>query len=672
LERCQHGPDGHGDVSALAIDPTTPGTLYAGTAGGDGRGRGVFKSTDGGSTWNAVTTGLFDNSDVLALAIDPTTPGTLYAATLGDFVFKSTDGGMSWRAVNSGLPAQPISALALDPTAPGTLYAGTGGGPSAYKSTDGAMSWQTAATGMPNDIHVHALVLDPAPPGALYAGTDGGVFKSTDGGMSWQAFNTGLSSFPRVLALTIDPTTPGTLYAGGYDGVFKSTDGGMSWQAFNNGLPSFPSVLALAIDPTAPGMLYAGLMDNGGVFGGGVFKSTVSASTWQAVIDGLPPSSYVGALAIDPTTPRTLYAGSDRGVFKSTDGGGTWAAAGTSFGAVRALALDASTPGALYAGTGCFQFDGSCRGDVFKSTDGGNTWSAADTGLPDNNFVRALAVDPSTPRTLYAGLEDIGGVFGGGVFKSTDGASTWQAIIDGLPPETQVGALAIDPIAPSTLYAGTGSCDVDMGCIGHGVFQSTDGGATWSGTGLTDIVTELLAIDPTTPGTLYAGTHSGVLKSTDGGGTWNAANTGLPATPEFDPSVTALAVDPSTAGTLYAGTYSGVFKSTDGGGTWAAFNAGLPAGAVVFGFALDPTPPARVYAGTSAGVFDIEQMPPSCIGDCSGTSTVAISDLVTLVNMALGDAQAACPNGVPSGAEVTVALIIQAVNDALNGCAATV
>src|ERR1700740_1992849 len=124
------GPAG-GAVFALALDPTTPTTLYAGTDGG------VFKSTTGGSSWSPVNTGLPSNTYVYALAIDPTTPTTLYAAMKG--VFKSTNGGSSWSAVNAGLPSTPIFALALDPTTPTTLYAGTGGG--VFKSTNGGNSW---------------------------------------------------------------------------------------------------------------------------------------------------------------------------------------------------------------------------------------------------------------------------------------------------------------------------------------------------------------------------------------------------------------------------------------------------------------------------------------------------------------------------------------------------
>jgi hypothetical protein len=151
---------------ALAVDPETPTTLYAGTDGG-----GVFKTTDGGASWNAGLT----NRMVLALALDPQTPTTLYAGTYGG-VFKTTDGGASWSA--AGLANRIVLALALDPQTPTTLYAGTDGG-GVFKTTDGGASWSAMNGGL-TLLTVRALALDPQTPTTLYAGTDGGgIFRWT-------------------------------------------------------------------------------------------------------------------------------------------------------------------------------------------------------------------------------------------------------------------------------------------------------------------------------------------------------------------------------------------------------------------------------------------------------------------------------------------------------------
>ena len=162
-----NGPEG-GMIYALAIDPATPSTLYAGTYG-----RGVFKSANGGASWSAANTGL-TNTNVRALAINPATPSTLYAGTWDDVsvggVFKSTDGGAAWSAVNSGLTTTDVRALVIDPATPSTLYAGT---ESVYKSTNGGALWTAANTGLTNP-YVNALAIDPTTPSTLYAGTRGG------------------------------------------------------------------------------------------------------------------------------------------------------------------------------------------------------------------------------------------------------------------------------------------------------------------------------------------------------------------------------------------------------------------------------------------------------------------------------------------------------------------
>src|SRR5919198_996515 len=183
------------------------------------------------------------------------------------------------------------------------------------------------------------------------------------------------------------------------------------------------------------------------------------------------------ALAVDPQNPAIVYAGtSSAGVFKSTDGGGTWSAVNTglinkspSSYEVRALAVDPQTPTIVYART---------KSGLFKSTDGGAQWS-----LVLGYVVSAVVIDPQTPTTLYAGSDS------GGVYRSIDGGANWSFIGSTNPfypyGYAPVAALAVDPQTPTTLYAGTGSA----------VFRSTDGGTTWSAV-LTGQTVDNLAIDP--------------------------------------------------------------------------------------------------------------------------------------------------------------------------------
>jgi photosystem II stability/assembly factor-like uncharacterized protein len=162
---------------------------------------------------------------------------------------------------------------------------------------------------------------------------------------------------------------------------------------------------------------------------------------------------------------------------------------------------------------------------------GVNVWTSHG---PGGGNVRALAIDPKAPATLYAAT------WSGGVFKSTDAGGNWEAASAGLPPEARFGALAIDPKTGATLYAGTSL----------GVFKSADAGRSWRTTSLAGVFANALGIDPANTATVYAGIDAGgVMKNTDGGNTWNAVNTGLTST-----SILALAIVPTTPTTLYAGT----------------------------------------------------------------------------------------------------------------------
>ena len=293
-----------------------------------------------------------------------------------------------------------------------------------------------------------------------------------------------------------------------------------------------------------------------------------TTETWIAFNSGLT-NDQVRALAIDPKNSSILYAGTNGGVFKSTDWGGQWSAvnSGLTNTKVWALAIDPSSPRTLYAGT---------EDGIFKSTDGGGHWSAVNNGLK-NKLLYALAIDPSNPSTVYAGT-------GGGVFKTTDGGGHWNSCGLGYV----INRLAIGSSNTSIIYAVTQS---------SGIFKSTDGGDTWlpAFTGLACTLGYSLAIDPTNPSTIYAGWDFAVMRSTDAGGRWVAIL--------IAPYVLGLAVDPSNPSTLYAGTWGlGVFKSTDGGATWNFMNSGLT-NRLVTALAIDPTNPSVMYAGTWAGIF---------------------------------------------------------------------
>ena len=344
---------------------------------------------------------------------------------------------------------------------PETFYAGTAVG--IFKSTDGGATLTGVNTGLPG-LPTDGVVIDPATPATVYSTAGGGIFKSTDAGGHYAPIKTGsMGGF--VLTLAIDPVTPTTLYAGmDRDGVVKSTDGGEHWAAANSGLEGsygYPvSISTLAIDPTMPSTVYA---TTGGTYlteRRGAFKTTDGGASWTAINVGFSSSPGVGALAIDPAGPATLYAGVNTiipdnygysyptryDLYKSTDGGGSWTPLGTGGG--RALAIDPAIPGTVYSTARDYSFYTS-SGGVLKTTDAGASWQPVNVGL-DCSVVTALMIDPTLPATLYAGTMD------NGVFESTNGGGRWTAINTGLT-NLQIRALAIDPAKTgTTVYAATG------------------------------------------------------------------------------------------------------------------------------------------------------------------------------------------------------------------------
>jgi photosystem II stability/assembly factor-like uncharacterized protein len=218
-------------------------------------------------------------------------------------------------------------------------------------------------------------------------------------------------------------------------------------------------------------------------------------------------------------------------------GVGIWTPVGPYGGIVRALAVDPAAPDTLYAGAGL---------GIFKSTDRGETWTVASRGL--GTLGAEVVAFAAAPGVLYAGTRD------SGVFKSTDGGRIWTSASVGLPHS--ILSLAVDPRSPDKIWAGTPQA----------VFFSTDGGATWQSrrSGFPKKVTvQALAVDPD-GGWVHAGTRLGVWRSSDEGRTWQQTAQGLPV----NLSVNDLGIEPGTPSTIYAATSGGIYRSTDRGKTW--------------------------------------------------------------------------------------------------------
>ncbi|MBI3634691.1 MAG: hypothetical protein HY216_00560 [Candidatus Rokubacteria bacterium] len=290
-----------------------------------------------------------------------------------------------------------------------------------------------------------------------------------------------------VLSLAPDPLDADVLYLASFGGgIYRSADGGRRWTRVSEGLDDL-TVFTLAVDPVSPRRIYAGTDS-------GLFVSLDAGQRW-ARVGGTLDDRNVRSLVIAPRRPTALYAVTDRGVLWSWNQGATWAARGTGIDAADLRVLRADVAGRFY--TAGF-------GGVFRSDDGGRRWEAANRGLTDRR-VRTLALDPTTPRVLYAGT------VGGGVFRTADGGASWRPFNEGLGPSTVLSVLAA---SDGGLFAGT---------IG-GVYRRAPDAAAWERTraGAPRLTITFIAEHPRRPGWLYVGTGGQLFVSEDHGHRWQS------------------------------------------------------------------------------------------------------------------------------------------------------
>ncbi len=288
-----------------------------------------------------------DRVTYIAVMHDEFGDTNIFAGTDGGGVYRSTDYGTSWTQVNSGLTNTRIWSLAISST---NLFAGTDGG--LYISANNGTSW--TETGLTN-TGVWSLAFSPISDGSginLFAGTYGGVFLSTNNGTSWTGDNSGLN-YDWILSLAVTPASDGSgtnLFAGTWgDGLFLSTNDGTSWIQVDSGLTS-KYVLSLIVDPTGGGTSGTNLF--AGTNGGGVFLSTDNGISWEEVNTGLT-DKHVNSFAVSATFDGTkLFAGTwaGGGVFLSTNNGASWTQvnSGLTNMSVRSLAVSGTK---LFAGT---------------------------------------------------------------------------------------------------------------------------------------------------------------------------------------------------------------------------------------------------------------------------------------------------------------------------------
>lgn len=375
-----------------------------------------------------------------------------------------------------------------------------------------------------------------------------------------------------VRTLAMDPRDPQRLYLGTGDGIlYRSDDGGLHWRRLGPGFPLRGCSLdEIAVD--AFGVVFVGYWQVHGS-GGGVARSTDGGKNFVVLkdVDG----ESVRALAVAPSEPQVIAAGTRSGVFLSRDGGEGWTRV-TPKGHpdlrnIESLAFDPTDSRVIYAGTWHL---------VWKTLDGGAAWVPVHRGMIDDSDVMTLTVDPWHPQTIYSTACT-------GIYRSTEGAAEWTKLGDIPFSSRRTRAFSLGGDDATLLLAGTT----------EGLWTSEDNGDTWWRATPKDLVVNALIVQP--DGTILLGTEgAGVLRSSDRGRTWIASNTGF-----SERFVSKLLFDAPGRRLLVAvwGTprYGGVFVSPGVRGPWVRLGNGLSERQVLSLALLGDT----IFAGTDDGIY---------------------------------------------------------------------
>jgi photosystem II stability/assembly factor-like uncharacterized protein len=516
--------------------------------------QGVYKSTDNGSSWVPANAGIerASISDIIASGSNLLAAAKSSCAAYLN-VFKSTDNGATW-SNTSGLDGSVVHSFVIKGTSVWATFAALPNNSGIARSTDNGNTWQVVPSIITNAGE--AIISD----NAIIVAEDNFIWRSTDDGVSWDVVEqfalTGISSFARA----------GTkLFAAATTGFHTSTDNGASWnfEEFSDGAYAFS-----ASDST----IYLGSSSK-------VFKSTDIGTTWINVSTGLG-NGGIKALLFDGAA---LFAGTPAdavGIFRSTNGGTSWDPSAEGLPSGKTIRSLISFGAYIFAGT---EGDG-----IYRSSDHGNTWTKTDVNNSSLAHQLVLALS-AKDNALYAGSNN-------GIHKSTDGGATFQAMLNGFPPNVGVFGWSLTVsggnvvAAVTVLLSPTEPLD--------GIFYSSDDGSTWHQATLPITPTAVISVASDGSSLAYAAVFGqsasvkGLYKSTDAGVTWTQR-------PALNVDIERLAANGSN---VLAGDLFGAYYSTDFGESWAFSDppGNCPFGCGIFTYTFRGN---SVFAGDEVGMF---------------------------------------------------------------------
>jgi len=605
-------PNGIGRVNSVTVNPTNANEIWVGSPAG-----GLWKSTNAGSSWTAMT----DNMPTLGVSdilIDSANTSTMYMGTgdrdAGDApgmgVWKSTNSGQTWSASNNGMGNRTVGMLVMNPTNHNIILAATSSG--VYRSTNAAASWtKTSSTANFKDIK-----LNPVNPNIVYASASGDFYRSTNGGTSFSQITSGLPTNGQRMVIGVSPANSNYVYAvvgnsNGLVGVYRSTNAGVSFST----MATSPNILGyqingggtgsqawydldIAVDPTNINTLYVG--------GVNIWKSTNGGSSWSIVAHWIG-SSTVPAVHADQHAlvfnGTKLYAGCDGGLYYTANGGSSWTdiSDGLAISQLYKFSQSHTNVNKLISG---FQDNGTAiwsganswsteiggdgmnciidptsttymygalyYGDIRRSNNGGTSFSTiAKNGVNGINesgaWVTPYTLQSNNPNTMYAGYKN--------VWRSTNvkvsGASSvsWTKISN-FGSTSTLRVIESCLADPNILYVGRGTT----------LYRTDNAQAaspTWTTLSTSGTIHDI-ETNPHNSSIVYVAAGNNVYKSTNKGSSWTAITGNLP-----NVSINCLVFDTTKTEAVYVGTDVGVFYRETGMSNWVNFSSGLPAAAEV-------------------------------------------------------------------------------------------
>jgi len=529
----------------IEIQPTFPDTIYSGTT------EGMYRSLDGGDSWNLMRPPGDWYNTIADIAIHPVNNNVIFAVGILTQV-KSTDYGDTW--INLNLPMIASVAVKVDPLRPDTIYVATQSahqGMSIFRSEDLGDTWYPWHNDLDTSLWAYDFEIDPINSDLQYLcghafreSTSVCIEKTTNAGSHWFDITPPGLFNPWVFSITISPLDHNTIFICTYsNGILKSTDAGVTWQEINNGL-ELKTMFSVTVD-SVTGSLYLGTLYDG------IFKSTDGGDSWQKISQNINDSECM-QISVHTRDPDSVYVATRNRVHRSLDGGDSWEKVEIPFTdgylSTNGILVDTYDPNYIYASY--YDERVPYHSGVMRSTDGGTSWLNCSNGIPDGALCNRL------------GMADIGGgarrLFstGQGVYYSDDLGENWYQSVNGLP----------------TIFV------VDWEAGSNFLRRSTDCGANWttlqgpSGEG------HIYSIkcDPSNYNNVFVcNWYEGVFKSTDVGETWQDISSNLPRDYEwFLP--TGLAINPEDSDNIYLTVGGrGVFVTFNSGQYWEPFNNGL-------------------------------------------------------------------------------------------------